>query len=146
MLGVTVIIVSLSTTIDKEKETIMKFKTSRITPPRRLVLQVVNHILGDSSGSLEVIVPSPRSLNSILDQKIKVEVIPEEFSEKFRFEAKYQPTNSILYVNLSLLEFNYEGRELKQALYKVVSHELVHVYQILYTRIKEKAEILAANH
>jgi hypothetical protein len=40
-------------------------------------------------------------------------------------------------VNLPYFEENYEGRELEQALYRVVAHELVHVYQILYTRVRD---------
>lgn len=120
----------------------MQTKTSRIKPPRRLVQEIVDYLLSqvgvyDDLNLNVTVPPPPRSHRHIPDQELKIEVIPVNISEKFNFEAQYKPTNSILYVNLPLFEYHYEGRELENALYKVVSHELVHVYQIIYTRVRE---------
>ena len=121
----------------------MQSRTSRIKPPRRVVEKITEYLLSQvgvyDDLSLDVAVPPPpRTPRGTKGIDLKVEVLSEEVSDKFNFEAQFKPTNSILYVNLPLLEVNFEGRDLKNAIFKVVAHELVHVYQIIYTRIKEK--------
>ena len=117
-------------------------RTSRIRPPRRVAEKIRDYLLSQvgvyDDLSLNTSVPSPpRTHKYVPDLDLKVEIIPPSASEKYRSEAKFDPTNSVLYVNLPYFEENYEGRELEQALYRVVAHELVHVYQILYTRVRD---------
>ena len=120
----------------------MQNKTSRIRVPKPLVREIVSHIFSQvgvyNDLSISVSVPSPPRVHRYLaDLDLRVEIIPPSASRKLEFEAKYDPTNSVIYVNLPYLESRYEGRELEQSLYKVVAHELVHVYQILYTRSRD---------
>lgn len=120
----------------------MQNRTSRIRPPRAVVERVEEYLLSQvgvyDNLILNVTVPPPpRTRGYVEDLDLRVEIIPPSASEKYRLEAKYDPTNSVLYVNLSYFEENYEGRELAEALHRVVAHELVHVYQILYTRSRD---------
>jgi|13_taG_2_1085334.scaffolds.fasta_scaffold00002_299 hypothetical protein len=117
--------------------------TSRIRPPRAVVEQIEEYLLSQvgvyETLNLNVNVPPPpRTRGYVEDLDLRVEIIPPHASEKYnRVEAKYDSTNSVLYVNLPYFEKKYEGRELAEALYRVVAHELVHVYQILYTRSRD---------
>jgi hypothetical protein len=120
----------------------MQSRTSRIRPPRAVVEQVEEYLLSQvgvyDNLSMNVSVPPPpRTRGYVEDLDLRVEIIPPSASEKYRLEAKYDPTNSVLYVNLLYFEENYEGRELAEALHRVVAHELVHVYQILYSRSRD---------
>jgi len=121
----------------------MQSRTSRIRPPRAVVEQVEEYLLSqvgvyDKLSKNVTVPPPPRTRGHVEDLDLRVEIIPPSASEKYsRVEAKYDPTNSVLYVNLLYFEENYEGRELAEALHRVVAHELVHVYQILYTRSRD---------
>jgi hypothetical protein len=120
----------------------MQSRTSRIRPPRDVVEQVEEYLLSqvgvyDKLSTNVTVPPPPRTRGYVEDLDLRVEIIPPSASEKYRLEGKYDPTNSVLYVNLLYFEENYEGRELAEALHRVVAHELVHVYQILYSRSRD---------
>lgn len=121
----------------------MQNRISRVRPPRFVVEQIEEYLLSQV-GVYEILyfnvtVPAPpRTSRYVEDLDLRVEIIPPEVSEKYsRVEAKYDSVNSVIYVNLSYFEGKYEGRELEEALHRVVSHELVHVYQALYSRSRD---------
>ena len=121
----------------------MKNITSRIRPPLAVVEKIEEFLLSqvgvyeDLHFKIKVPAP-PRTSRYVEDLDLRVEIIPSEVSEKYsRVEAKYDSVNSVIYVNLSYFEEEYEGRELEEALHRVVSHELVHVYQDFYTRSRD---------
>lgn len=120
----------------------MQSRISRIRAPKGLVREIVKYLLSQvgiyDDLSENFLVPAPpRTKSHIEDLDLKVEIVSPSVSDKLDFEAKYDPTNSVLYVNLPYFESAYEGRDLEQSLFKVVAHELVHVYQILYTRARD---------
>ena len=120
----------------------MQNRISRIRVNKPLVREIVAFLSSQVGSyndlSMDVLVTSPpRTHRYIKDLDLRVEIIPPNANRKLNFEGKYDPTNSVLYVNLPYFESQYEGRELEEALYKVVAHELVHVYQILYTRVRD---------
>ena len=120
----------------------MQSRTSRIRAPRRVVQMIVDYLMEQvgvyTDLTIDVVIPPPpRTRRHLDDLDLRVEIIPPVASEKFNFEAKFEPTNSVLYINLNFFEDEYEGRELEEAIFRVVSHELVHIYQIFYTRLRE---------
>ena len=106
----------------------MKNITSRIRPPLAVVEKIEEFLLSqvgvyeDLHFKIKVPAP-PRTSLYVEDLDLRVEIIPSEVSEKYsRVEAKYDSVNSVIYVNLSYFEEEYEGRELEEALHRVVSH------------------------
>lgn len=120
----------------------MQNRISRIRVHKPLVREIVAFLSSQVGNyndlSMDVVVPPPpRTYKHIKDLDLRVEIIHPNATSKLKFEGKYDPNNSVLYVNLPYFESQYEGRELEEALYKLVAHELVHVYQIIYTRVRD---------